>query len=75
MGIRTDLTGLRHGKQYAQAVIKFGATRYKAQFCRVTIAQFNKRAQRMWQKLGFEQVEEFAKTGSGEKFVMMIGAV
>lgn len=75
MGIRPNLTGLRHGEQYAQAVIKYGASRYGAQFFRVTIAQFNKRAQRVWQKLGFEQVEEFAKIGSGEKFVIMTRAV
>lgn len=75
MGIRPDLTGQRYGEQYTQAVMKYGADRYRAQFLRVTIAQFNKRAQRVWEKLGFEQVEEFTKIGSGEKFVIMIRAV
>ncbi|BCL38364.1 GNAT family N-acetyltransferase [Nostoc sp. MS1] len=75
MGIRPDLTGLRHGKYYAQGVIKYGADRYEAQLFRVTIAQFNKRAQRVWQKLGFEQVEEFSKISSREKFVIMTRAV
>lgn len=75
MGIRPDLTGQRHGEHYAQAVVKYGADRYRAQKLRVTIAKFNKRAQRVWEKLGFEQVEEFAKIASGEKFVIMIRAV
>jgi [ribosomal protein S18]-alanine N-acetyltransferase len=75
MGIRPDLTGQRHGEEYVQAVTKYGADRYGAQLLRVTIAQFNKRAQRVWAKLGFKQVEEFAKIGSGVKFVIMTRAV
>ena len=45
--------------------------RFGAQKLRVTIAKFNKRAQRLWEKLGFEQVEEFAKSDGGQKFVIM----
>jgi [ribosomal protein S18]-alanine N-acetyltransferase len=75
MGIRPDLTGQGHGKQYAQAVVKYGVNENQAQKLRVTIAKFNQRAQRVWHKLGFEQVEEFAKIGSGEKFVIMTRAV
>jgi RimJ/RimL family protein N-acetyltransferase len=75
MGIRLDLTGQGHGKQYAQAVVQYGTDRYEIQKLRVTIAKFNQRAQRVWKKLGFEQVEEFAKIGSGEKFVIMTRAV
>lgn len=75
MGIRPDLTGQRHGELYAQAVIKYGVDQYRVQKLRVTIAKFNKRAQRVWEKLGFEQVEEFAKINSGEKFVIMTRAV
>ncbi len=72
MGIRPDLTGQRYGEQYAQAVLNYTVSNYGVQKLRVTIAQFNKRAQRVWEKLGFEQVEVFAKIGSGKKFVIMI---
>jgi len=75
MGIRPDLTGQGHGEQYAQAVVKYGADRFGAQKLRVTIAKFNKRAQYVWEKLGFEQVEEFAKIDTGQKFVIMTRAV
>lgn len=71
MGIRPDLVGRGHGKQYAQAVVSYGANQYKAQQLRVTIAEFNKRAQRVWEQLGFEQVEKFIKIGSEEEFVIM----
>lgn len=75
MGIRPDLVAQGRGKQYAQAVARYGAKQYRAQQLRVTIAEFNKRAQRVWEQLGFEQVEKFIKIGSGEKFVVMACAV
>ena len=75
MGIRPDLTGQGQGGQFAQSGMKYGAERYRVQKLRVTIAKFNKPAQRVWEKLGFELVEEFVKIGSGEKFVIMTRAV
>ena len=75
IGIRPDLVGHGRGKQYAQAVVRYGVNQYGAQRLRVTIAKFNKRAQRVWKQLGFEQVEKFIKIGSGEEFVVMAYAV
>ena len=75
MGIRPDLVGQGRGKQYAQAVVRYGANQYEAKHLRVTIAQFNKRAQRVWEQLGFNQVEKFIKIGGGEEFVVMTCAV
>lgn len=75
MGIRPDLVGRGRGKQYAQAVVRYGAKQYRVQQLRVTIAEFNKRAQRVWEQLGFEQVEKFVKIGSEEEFVIMACAV
>jgi [ribosomal protein S18]-alanine N-acetyltransferase len=75
MGIRPDLVGKGRGRQYAQAVVRYGTNQYGAQQLRVTIAEFNKRAQRVWEQLGFEQVEKFVKIGSEEEFVIMTCAV
>lgn len=72
MGIRPGLVGQGHGKHYAQAVVKYGADQYKAQHCRVTIAEFNKRAQRAWEQVGFKQIGSFVKTGTEEEFVIML---
>jgi [ribosomal protein S18]-alanine N-acetyltransferase len=71
MGIRPDLVGQGYGKQYAQAVMNYGISQYEAQQLRVTIAEFNNRAQRVWERLGFKQVERFVKLDSEEKFVIM----
>jgi [ribosomal protein S18]-alanine N-acetyltransferase len=75
MGIRPDLVGHGRGRQYAQAVVRYGAHQYRVKHLRVTIAEFNKRAQRVWKQLGFEQVEKFVKIGSEEEFVIMACAV
>ena len=75
MGIRPDLVGQGRGKQYAQAVAMYGTNRYTAKHLRVTIRDFNKRAQKTWQHLGFEQIEKFIKIGTKEKFVIMICTV
>ncbi|PZV07471.1 MAG: N-acetyltransferase [Leptolyngbya sp.] len=72
MGIRPDLIGQGYGKHYAQAVVRYGINQYRAQQCRVTIAEFNKRAQRVWQQVGFEQMERFVKIGTEEEFVIML---
>ncbi len=72
MGMRPDLVGQGHGKHYAQAVVRYGANQYRAQHCRVTIAEFNQRAQRVWEQVGFEEIERFVKTDSAEEFVIMI---
>ncbi|MBW4618193.1 MAG: GNAT family N-acetyltransferase [Cyanosarcina radialis HA8281-LM2] len=74
MGIRPDLVDRGCGKLYAQAVAGYGADRYRVQQLRVTIAQFNQRAQRVWEQLGFERVEKFVKLGTTEEFVIMVGA-
>ena len=71
MGVRPDLIGQGRGKQYAQAVARYGANQYAAKQLRVTIAGFNQRAQRVWQHLGFKQVEKFVKIGTEAEFVVM----
>ena len=71
MGIKPDLVGQGRGKLYALAVTRYGINQYKVEHLRVTIAQFNKRAQRVWQQLGFKQVEKFVKAGTKEEFVIM----
>ena len=71
MGIRPDLVGQGRGKLYAQAVVRYGTNQYAVEQLRVTVALFNKRAQRVWQQLGFKQAEKFVKVGTKEEFVIM----
>ncbi|PSN13715.1 N-acetyltransferase [filamentous cyanobacterium CCT1] len=72
MGMQPDLVGQGQGKHYAQAVVKYGVNQYRTQKCQVTIAEFNKRAQRVWEQVGLKQIGKFVKTGTEEEFVIMI---
>ena len=75
MGLHPDLIGRGQGRHYAIAVARYGSSQFGAQRLRVTIATFNIRAQRFWQQLGFEPVEQFCRTGSHQTFVIMVGAI
>ena len=75
IGLRPDLVGQRRGKHYAQAVARYGANQYSLKHLRVTIAKFNQRAQRVWQQLGFNLVDNFIKMGTEEEFVIMTRAI
>ena len=72
MGIRPDLTGQRNGSDYAKAVLEFAQRTFAPEIFRVTIAQFNKRAQRVWENAGFKLTQEFQKQKSNNNFVIMM---
>ena len=40
---------------------------------RVTVAAFNRRARRVWEKAGFQIVQRFERTGDALSFVIMVG--
>jgi [ribosomal protein S18]-alanine N-acetyltransferase len=66
--VRPDLTGHGRGGQFATAVLEFAQLTFPQKAWRVTIAEFNQRAQRVWAKLGFRQVQTFARRGDGLPF-------
>lgn len=72
MGMRPDLTGLGHGRDYAAVVFSFAEERYPQQRQRVTIAEFNLRAQRLCAHFGFVKASHFKKEGGGRPFIIMV---
>ena len=72
MGIRPDLTGQGHGSAYVNAVIQFAASTYKPDRLRVTIAGFNRRALRVWEKAGFRVTKKFQGGWGNMDFVTLI---
>ena len=71
MGIRPDLTGQGHGSAYVNAVIQFAASTYKPDRLRVTIAGFNRRALRVWEKAGFRVTQKFQGGWENMDFVIL----
>lgn len=72
MGMRPDLTGQGHGALFRDAVIAFALHTFAPSMLRVTIADFNQRAKRLWEKAGFEQVQRFRSEFSGLEFVVLV---
>ena len=72
LGVRPDLTGQGHGIEFVSAVINFAKRTYSPNQLRVTIAAFNRRAQRVWEKAGFQVVHKFQGGWTNMDFVTMI---
>ena len=69
--IKPELTGQGLGTDIASKVVQNGVNVYSPGKLRVTIAAFNKRAIRVWQKNGFKQRQTFKRDGDGMNFVIM----
>jgi [ribosomal protein S18]-alanine N-acetyltransferase len=71
LGLRPDLTGHGHGSRYVNAVIEFASSTYKPDRLRVTIAAFNHRALRLWEKAGFQVEQKFKGGWDNRDFVVL----
>lgn len=74
LGVRPDRTGCGLGQAFVEAVIAFGRERFGAPVLRVTIAEFNARALRVWERAGFERVGRFTRAGDGRAFLVLMRA-
>jgi GNAT superfamily N-acetyltransferase len=70
LGVRPDLTGQGEGSRHVQAVLDYARRTWSPRAVRVTIAEFNTRAQRVWCKAGLQPVQRFESTYSGRPFVI-----
>lgn len=72
LGVRPDLTGQRRGDEFVVAVLEHGRRVFDPVAWRVTIARFNARAQRVWEKAGFQHRQEFEREMDGMPFVVLM---
>jgi RimJ/RimL family protein N-acetyltransferase len=75
LGLRPDLTGQGRGLAYVNSVLDFARRTFAPGTYRVTVAEFNRRALRVWQKAGFQVVEKFKRESDQRLFVMLIREV
>jgi RimJ/RimL family protein N-acetyltransferase len=68
LGVHPALTGQGRGTHYACIVIQFARETLDDTLYRVTIAEFNQRARRVWEKIGFTQVQHFQRPTDGMGF-------
>jgi ribosomal-protein-alanine N-acetyltransferase len=74
-GLKPELTGIGIGNEFVVSGMKFGVGRfnYAGSYVMLGVVSFNKRAIRLYEKIGFNVVEEYMqKTNGGEfKFLKM----
>ena len=69
--IKPELTGQGMGTDFARDVIHNGSRLFGPGKMRVTIAAFNRRAIRTWEKNGFQPIQTFKRDGDGMEFLIM----
>jgi [ribosomal protein S18]-alanine N-acetyltransferase len=72
LGLRPDMTGRGNGPAVIGEVLEFVERKFHPEGFRVTIASFNSRARKAWEKAGFTEAAKFARTGDGRKFVILV---
>jgi RimJ/RimL family protein N-acetyltransferase len=72
LGVRPDLTGQGRGLGYVKAVLDFAQHTFSPGALRVTVAEFNERARKVWQRAGFRPVQRFVRPQDGRPFVILM---
>lgn len=72
IGMRPNLTGLGKGSDFFTAVLDFAKEMFSPAVFQVTVALFNQRAIRLYQRMGFERKNQFIGKIDGEGFVQMV---
>ena len=75
MAVRPDLTGRGVGSDFAKAAITFAIQTFHPNKLRVTIADFNGRARRVWEKHGFQPVHSFTSNANNLAFTIFTYSV
>ena len=71
LGVCPDLTGQGRGLGYVSAVLEFARRTFAPPALRVTVAAFNVRALRVWERAGFRRVQTFERRPDGMPFVVL----
>lgn len=74
LGLRPDLCGHGLGVPFVQAGLSFGLNTYHTNNFRLSVAQFNERAVRVYEKVGFLKVREVTNSHFNNSFFIMINS-
>ena len=68
LGMRLNLVGNGNGLEFLKAGIEFAKSKYAPQKITLSVATFNKRAIKVYRKIGFIEVETCMQDTNGERF-------
>ncbi|WP_369916905.1 GNAT family N-acetyltransferase [Planomicrobium sp. MB-3u-38] len=74
LGMKPDLTGSGKGNEFLKAGMEYAKSTYNPQKITLSVAAFNERAIKVYDKMGFKETERFqqATNGSVFEFVKMV---
>ncbi|RIK40987.1 MAG: N-acetyltransferase [Chloroflexi bacterium] len=74
LGLRPDLTGQGFGASFLSAILHFAQEQFGVSRFRATVAVFNGRSRRMFERLGFRAVQTFVSRGEqAQTFTVLVG--
>ena len=68
LGLRPDLTGQGLGTSFVEQGLEFGRTRYAPQRFRLNVAEFNERAVKVYERVGFARTRSFSQQTNGGSY-------
>lgn len=68
LGMKPNLVGNGNGLDFLKAGIEFAKSKYTPQTITLSVATFNKRAIKVYEKIGFKEVETFMQDTNGDRF-------
>ena len=68
LGLRPDLTGKGSGADFVRAGLDFAQSRFSPKTIQLHVAAFNKRAIKVYQRIGFREVEHYMNRTNGGEF-------
>ena len=68
LGFRPDLTGRGLGKDFVNTGLEFAKSRFSPDVIQLRVAAFNKRAIKVYERVGFIEVELFLNRTNGGEF-------
>ena len=68
LGLRPDLTGRGLGTDFARTGLDFAQSRFSPKTIQLRVATFNKRAIKVYQRIGFTEVEYYMNRTNGGEF-------
>ncbi|MFN3235920.1 MAG: GNAT family N-acetyltransferase [Pseudomonadales bacterium] len=71
LGMKPDVTSQGKGQTFVAAILAFAQRHFKPTRLRLSVAKFNARAIRVYQKAGFVETREFLEIPSGKPHLVM----
>ncbi len=68
LGLHPDLTGKGLGEHFVRAGLEFAQTRFSPKTVQLRVAAFNQRAIKVYERVGFNEVERYMNRTNGGEF-------